>query len=106
MKIGAMDKRIVLLKPIDEHDDYGGQTTDYVKADEVWAMLMQTNYSEQQAQGTPMNRSQLRFKIRSRYDIERGWRVKYSGSFYVVDVVDNTFRDNTSIIVHSLESGV
>jgi len=106
MKIEAMDKRIVLLKPIVQSDEYGGQSTGFVKADDVWAMLLQTNYSEQQAMGTPMNRMQLRFKIRPRTDIGRGWKVLFEGQEYLVDVVDNTFRDSTTIIVRGTESGV
>lgn len=106
MNIGTMDKRIALLKPLVEKDDYGGQSTVFIKADTVWAMLLFTNYSEQQAQGTPMNRSQLRFKIRTRFDVDRGWRVKFDGKEYIVDVADNTFKDSTTLIVHGAESGV
>lgn len=63
MKIGKMDKRITLLRPIPSEDGYGGFHTDYEEMGQIWAQVIQTNYAEQEAQGTPMNREQLRLKI-------------------------------------------
>lgn len=62
MKIGKMDKRITLLRPIPSEDGYGGFHTDYEEEGKIWAQVIQTNYAEQEAQGTPMNREQLRLK--------------------------------------------
>ena len=56
MKIGKLDKRIELFKPVSSEDGYGGLSTDYESAGFIWAQVVQTNYAEQQAQGTPMNR--------------------------------------------------
>lgn len=106
MNIGALNKRITLLKPESQNDDYGGMESEFVEMGTVWAQLMQTNYSEQQAQGTPMNRSQLRFKLRPHSGIDRGWKIVFDGQEYMVEVADNTYWDSTTIIVHGLESGV
>ena len=63
MKIGKMDKRIRLLRPIPTEDGYGGFHTDYEETGQIWAQVIQTNYAEQEAQGTPMNREQLRLRF-------------------------------------------
>lgn len=106
MKIGKMDKRITLLKPISSEDGYGGFHTDYEEQGKIWAQVIQTNYAEQEAQGTPMNREQLRLKIRPRKDIRRGWRLRLLEELYEIETVDNTYRDSTTLIVHRYEQGV
>lgn len=106
MKIGKMDKRITLLRPIPSEDGYRGFHTDYEEEGKIWAQVIQTNYAEQEAQGTPMNREQLRLKIRPRKDIRRGWQFKLSGEIYEIETVDNTYRDSTTLIVHRYEQGV
>lgn len=106
MKIGKMDKRIRLLRPISTEDGYGGFHTDYEETGQIWAQVIQTNYAEQEARGTPMNREQLRLKIRPRKDIRRGWGLRLSGDLYEIETVDNTFRDSTTLIVHRYEQGV
>ena len=106
MKIGKMDKRITLLQPKPTEDGYGGFHTDYEETGQIWAQVIQTNYAEQEAQGTPMNREQLRLKIRPRKDIQRGWRFRLAGEVYEIETVDNTYRDSTTLIVHRYEQGV
>ena len=106
MKIGKMDKRITLFRPIPTEDGYGGFQTDYEEMGQIWAQVIQTNYAEQEAQGTPMNREQLRLKIRPRKDIRRGWRLRLFGEIYEIETVDNTYRDSTTLIVHRYEQGV
>ena len=106
MKIRKMAKSITLLRPIPSEDGYGGFHTDYEEEGKIWAQVIQTNYAEQEAQGTPMNREQLRLKIRPRKDIRRGWRFKLSGEIYEIETVDNTYRDSTTLIVHRYEQGV
>ena len=46
MKIGKMDKRIRLLRPISTEDGYGGFHTDYEETGQIWAQVIQTNYAE------------------------------------------------------------
>ena len=45
MKIGKMDKRITLLRPIPSEDGYGGFHTDYEEEGKIWAQVIQTNYA-------------------------------------------------------------
>ena len=106
MKIARMDKRLELLRPVVTDDGYGGVKAEYQTQGFVWAELKSTNYAEQQAMGTPMSREQLRFRLRSLPDIQRGWLVAYGGERYVVDTVDQTYRDSTTIIVRRYEQGV
>lgn len=106
MKIGKMDKRITLMEPFSTEDGYGGFSTEYKEVGSIWAQVLQTNYAEQEAQGTPMNREQLRLKIRPRKDLKRGWRMLLSGELYEIETVDNTYRDSTTLIVHRYEQGV
>ena len=89
-----------------DHDGYGGFSTEYKEVGSIWAQVLQTNYAEQEAQGTPMNREQLRLKIRPRKDLKRGWRMLLSGELYEIETVDNTYRDSTTLIVHRYEQGV
>lgn len=106
MKIAKMDKRLELFKPILSDDGFGGMVTEYKSQGSVWAELRRTNYAEQEAHGTPMSREQLRFRLRPRKDIKRGWLVTYCDEKYVVDVVDESYRDSTTIIVRRYEQGV
>lgn len=106
MRIARLDKRLELLQPVVTEDGFGGVVTEYRSQGKVWAELKSTNYAEQQAMGTPMNREQLRFRLRPRHDIQRGWLVVYGGERYVVDAADQTYRDSTTIIVRRYEQGV
>ena len=106
MKIARMDKRLELLQPVLSEDSYGGMATEYRSCGEVWAELMRTDYAEQQAQGTSMNREQLRFRLRPLKEVQRGWLVVYAAEKYVVDTVDQTYRDSTTLIVRRYEQGV
>lgn len=106
MKIGKMNKRLTLLKPETKDDDYGGKTTDYKEAGKIWGYLYQTDYSEMESLGTPMNREQLRFKIRPHKEIRRGWRILYAGDTYVVDAVDDTYKDSLTLFLRRYDQGV
>lgn len=106
MRIAKMDKRLELLKPVLSEDGFGGMRADYESVGFVWAELRSTNYAEQEAQGTPMGREQLRFRLRPQNDVRRGWLVVYQKERYVVDTVDQTYRDSTTIIVRRYEQGV
>lgn len=106
MNIAKLDKRVELLKPVVTDDGYGGQNTEYYSQGMFWAEIKSTDYAEQQAQGTPMNREQLRFRLRPLKNVRRGWLMEYCDERYVVDVVDNTYSDSTTLIVRRYELGV
>lgn len=106
MKIGRMDKRILLKKPVTREDGYGGLESFYEEAGKVWAMMLRTNYGERQEEGTAVNEERFRMKIRPRKDICRGWRIVLDGEVFEVETADNTYRDNTMLIVRHLETGV
>lgn len=106
MKIAKMDKRFELFRPILSDDGFGGMVTEYESQGSVWAELRRTNYAEQEAHGTSMNMEQLRFRIRPNKRVQRGWQILYSGETYVIDTVDQTYRDSTTIIVRRYEQGV
>ena len=53
-----------------------------------------------------MNREQGRIRIRPRKDVQRGWHVLLEGDVFVVETADNTFRDNTMLILRHYEPGV
>ena len=106
MKIAKMDKRITLQRPITHEDGYGGLETVFEDVGKTWAKVERTDYAEQQAEGTPMNREQVRIRIRPRKDIQRGWHILLEGDVFVVETSDNTFRDNTMLILRHYEPGV
>lgn len=106
MRIGRMDRRILLQKPVVNEDGYGGMETSYEDAGKVWAMPIRTNYAEQQEEGTAVNEERFRLRIRPRKDICRGWRIVLDGEVFEVETADNTYRDNTMLIIRHLETGV
>lgn len=106
MNIGSLNARIDLLKPLEEDDEWGGRKTLWNYQGRAWAHVFQADYAEQEATGTPMSREQLRLKIRCRKDIKRGWLIRYQKEEYLVQDVDNTYKDSTTLIVRRYEPGM
>ena len=106
MKIAKMDKRLELLRPVTEEDRYGGLSTKYVSEGFVWARALKAVYANLKAEGTQVNREEMRFKLRPLPEITRGWLIVYAGETYIVDTVDRTYRDSTELIVSRYEQGV
>lgn len=105
MIIGKLNKRITLQKPPETEDGYGGIIGEYTTVKTVWAELVKTNYSKQQAAGAQMSREQLQFKIRPNIAIKNGWKVIWHGDEYLVEAADNDYSDRTILIVSALKAG-
>ena len=106
MRIARLDKRLEILEPILKEDGYGGMVTSYQSKGKVWAELKATAYTEKDVQGTAMNQEVLRFRLRPITSLKRGWLIVYAGESYVIDSVDQTYRDSTTIHVRRYEQGV
>lgn len=106
MRIERLDKRLEILEPILKEDGYGGMVTSYQLKGKLWAELKATAFREQDVQGTAMNQEVLRFRLRPITSLKRGWLIVYDGDSYVIESVDQTYRDSTTIHVRRYEQGV
>lgn len=100
------NQRIKIFKPENKADGMGGYNTSYVLYQERWAQVLPPAFREQQAQGAPMSREQLQIKLGpADRQVRRGWRIEWQGETYTVDTADNTYRERTLLVVHTLNPG-
>lgn len=89
MRIGALDKRIVLQYSTRVPDGMGGFTVTWVDAATVWAAIWPVSASETiQANQATMTITH-RIRIRYRAVLRAGWRISYAGRYFnVVSIID------------------
>ncbi len=100
-----MDKRLELFSPETVMDGYGGLETHWLCAGVVWARVLSAEHGEREAQGAPMDREELRLKIRPRADVKRGWKVRILGEEWLVLDVGRTYRDSAELTLVRYEQG-
>lgn len=106
MGCSERNQRIKIIKPANVADGMGGYSTVQELYCERWAQVMPPAFREQEAQGAPMSREQLQIKIEpADKAIKRGWQLEWQGNTYRIDTVDNTYRERTLLIVHTLKAG-
>mgnify|MGYP005959030305 CR=1 FL=1 len=99
--------RITIYKPITVPDGYGGMKTSWELYKTRWAQVMPPAFREQQAQGTPMSREQIQIKLQPPDTlIQRGWKLGWQGNSYSIDTSDNTYRERTILVAHTLNPGM
>ena len=89
MRIGDLDKRIVLQYSTRVPDGMGGFAVTWVDAATVWAAIWPVSASEtiQAAQATMTITHRIR--IRYRAVLRAGWRISYAGRYFnVVSIID------------------
>ena len=89
MRIGDLDKRIVLQYSTRTADGMGGFTVVWIDAATVWSAIWPVSASEtiQAAQVTMTITHRIR--IRYRAVLRAGWRISYAGRYFnVVSIID------------------
>ena len=89
MRIGDLDKRIVLQYTTRTPDGMGGFTVAWVDAATVWAAIWPVSATEtiQAAQATMTITHRIR--IRYRAVLKASWRISWSGRYFnIVSVID------------------
>jgi SPP1 family predicted phage head-tail adaptor len=89
MRIGDLDKRIVLQYTTRTPDGMGGFTVAWVDAATVWAAIWPVSAVETiQASQATMTITH-RIRIRYRAVLKAGWRISYAGRYFnVVSIID------------------
>ena len=89
MRIGDLDKRVVLQYSTRTPDGMGGFTVAWVDAATVWAAIWPVSAAETiQAAQTTMTITH-RIRIRYRAVLKAGWRISYAGRYFnVVSIID------------------
>ena len=89
MRIGDLDKRIVLQYTTRTADGMGGFTVAWVDAATVWAAIWPVSAAETiQASQATMTITH-RIRIRHRAVLKAGWRISYAGRYFnVVSIID------------------
>ena len=88
MRIGKMNRRITLLKPVREEDEYGGAKTIYISACTLWAEFLRPNFREQTLEGAGAAVILTQgIRLRS-VEVEKEWRVECGERLYNVLHVD------------------
>jgi SPP1 family predicted phage head-tail adaptor len=89
MRIGDLDKRIVIQYPTRTPDGMGGFTVAWVDAATVWAAFWPVGATEtiQASQATMTITHRIRMRYRA--VLKSGWRISYAGRYFnVVSIID------------------
>ena len=100
MRIGKMNRRITLLKPVREEDEYGGAKTVYISTCTLWAEFLRPNFREQTLEGAG-SAVILTQGIRLRpIEVEKEWRVECGERLYNVLHVDASVPSEIILTTH------
>lgn len=103
MRIGKMNRRITLLKPVREEDEYGGAKTVYISTCTLWAEFLRPNFREQTLEGTG-SAVILTQGIRLRsVEVEKEWRVECGERLYNVLHVDASVPSEIILTTQEVE---
>lgn len=106
MTASERQHRIKIYRPVQSPDGYGGYHAEWQLYMERWAQVMPPAFREQQAQGAPMSREQIQIKLQPPdKNIVRGWKIEWQENSYSIDTSDNTYRERTLLVAHTLNPG-
>jgi SPP1 family predicted phage head-tail adaptor len=89
MRIGDLNKRVVLQRATSVADGMGGTTDTWTDQSEVWAAIWPTSASELVAANATTMVITHRVRIRYRDDIRPTWRVRYGERYFAIVSVVN-----------------
>ncbi len=86
MRLGRLDRRIVLLARGIARDGFGAAAESFYPVDEVWAQVIHDRSGEKSRGGDAQLQAQavVTFRIRWRGDLKREMRVRWDGADYDV----------------------
>ena len=98
VRIGNLNKRIQLLKPVLEEDTGLGQQASYVEAGTIWAELLKQRITPGviSGDGSAVLITQG-IRIRPNDEIQKGWHIKLKGREY--NVIDIDCSDPTVYVL-------
>ncbi len=94
MKIGDLNKRIMLQYPTRVPDVMGGATVTWVDAAEVWAAIWPTSAKEQVAGEQMTMEITHRIRIRWRSMLKASWRIKFGLRYFAIVSIVNPSEGN------------
>lgn len=104
MRIGKLNKKITLLKPIAEDDNMGGRDiTEWQQVAEVWAEFLRPRTTTVGVDGGIASVQTQEIKIRWRSDVVPGWRLKYGNETRDIEHVFSTNRRETVLFTRIAE---
>lgn len=103
MRIGKMNRRITLLKPVREEDEYGGAKIVYILTCTLWAEFLRPNFREQTLEGDG-SAVILTQGIRLRpIEVEKEWHVVCGEHVYIVLHVDTSVPGEIILTTQEVE---
>lgn len=93
MRIGDLNKQVILQHPTKAADTMSGLTVTWTTAATIWAAIWPVSASESiQAGGQAMTVTH-RIRIRYRSVIRAGWRISFGNKYYnIVSIIDQNMR--------------
>lgn len=83
MRIGALDRRVVLQRKDETRDPVTGAVrVQWVDVQAVWAHLRYLNGVEMLKADTVVSSAKVSIRIRHREDVGAAWRVVYGGQYF------------------------
>ena len=97
MRIGDLNKRIVLQYQTRTPDGLGGFTSVWTDKAEIWCSIWTTSATMQIKAGQPANEISHRIRMRSRPDLRANWRIRYGDRYFTVLGVVNPNERGTML---------
>ena len=101
------DKKITILRPIYEQDEYGYQDVTWEPlpgGENIWAYFRHASGNEFYAAASINTKVEVIFEIRWRDDIDTTCQIRYKGEDYSITRIDNFegYKDNLKIYAYKI----
>lgn len=94
MRIGDLNRRILIQRPVSTPDAMGGASIVWTTAATVWSSLWPVSAGERIQANAPTLIITHRVRIRYRSDIKPSWRLKYGNRYLsVVSIINANEAD-------------
>lgn len=104
MRIGRLNKKVTLLKPISEDDEMGGRgVSEWRTAAEVWAEFARPRTTAVGVEGGVASVQTQEVKIRWHKDVAPGWRLSHGEELRDIEHVFSTNRCETVLVTRLVE---
>ena len=93
MRIGDLNKKVLIQYPTKAGDNMGGWTTTWNDGDSVFASIWPITAAEQIQAGASTMVVSHRIRMRYRSDIRANWRLKYHHKYFnIVSIIDRNMN--------------
>ena len=94
MRIGSLDKRIVLQSPVNTPDGMGGVTLTWVDEKKVWAAVWPVSAVEVIRAEAPTMTITHRIRIRYYSGLDPSWRIQFGDRYFTIVSIVNRNEKN------------